>query len=153
MMGELLGFHHPLLSPSFSTHIPSFLWVFESNYSSCTIRSSEIICKQQSSAVQCRRSSKRKLSLPPKLVEELVWVPLISFCKVFIPSYTRLMPYYAETGRFSAPNCLTLLRITLSLAHLGGFKITFAKTKERMNLLLWWEETKLEISSKLLLFM
>jgi hypothetical protein len=29
-----------------------------------------------------------KLSLPPKLVEKLVWVPLISFCNIFIPSYT-----------------------------------------------------------------
>jgi hypothetical protein len=29
-----------------------------------------------------------KLSLPPKLVEKLVWVPVISFCKIFIPSYT-----------------------------------------------------------------
>jgi hypothetical protein len=26
------------------------------------------------------------LSLPPKLVEKLVWVP-VSFCKIFIPSY------------------------------------------------------------------
>jgi hypothetical protein len=36
-----------------------------------------------------------KLNLPPKLVEKLVWVPVISFCKIFIPS---LMPYYAKTG-------------------------------------------------------
>jgi hypothetical protein len=28
-----------------------------------------------------------KLSLPPKLVEQLVWVPVISFCEIFIPSY------------------------------------------------------------------
>jgi hypothetical protein len=25
-------------------------------------------------------------SIPPKLVERLVWVPVISFCKIFIPS-------------------------------------------------------------------
>ncbi len=25
-----------------------------------------------------------KLSLPPKLVEKLVWVPVILFCKIFI---------------------------------------------------------------------
>jgi len=30
-----------------------------------------------------------KLNLPPKLVEKkLVWVSVISFCKIFIPSYT-----------------------------------------------------------------
>jgi len=28
-----------------------------------------------------------KLNLPPKLVEKLVCVPIISFCKIFIPSY------------------------------------------------------------------
>jgi hypothetical protein len=28
-----------------------------------------------------------KLSLPPKFVENLVWVPIIWFCKIFIPSY------------------------------------------------------------------
>ncbi len=27
-----------------------------------------------------------KLSLPSKLVGKLVWVPVISFCKIFIPS-------------------------------------------------------------------
>ncbi len=34
-----------------------------------------------------KRKDRMKLSLPPKLVEKLVWVPVISFCKVFIPSY------------------------------------------------------------------
>jgi hypothetical protein len=29
-----------------------------------------------------------KLSLPPKLLEKLVWVPITSFCKIFILSYT-----------------------------------------------------------------
>jgi hypothetical protein len=40
-------------------------------------------------AVQALRRKKNgtKLSLPPKLVEKLVWVPVISFCKLFIPSY------------------------------------------------------------------
>jgi len=49
-----------------------------------------------------RRSGKRKegmkLSLPPKLVEKLVWVPVILFCKISFP-VTHQMPYYAETGR------------------------------------------------------
>ncbi len=38
-------------------------------------------------------------SLPPKLVEKLVWVPVISFCKISFPIMC-LMPYYAEAGRF-----------------------------------------------------
>ncbi len=38
-----------------------------------------------------------KLSLPPKLVEKLVWVPVILFSKVSFP-VTHLTPYYAETG-------------------------------------------------------
>jgi hypothetical protein len=37
-----------------------------------------------------------KLSLPPKLVEKLVWVFL--FVNFSLP-VKRLMPYYAETGR------------------------------------------------------
>jgi hypothetical protein len=37
-----------------------------------------------------------KLSLPPKLVEKLVWVPDISFSKISFP-VTHLMPYHAET--------------------------------------------------------
>jgi len=51
---------------------------------------------------QWRRSGKMKegmkLSLPPKLVGKLVWVPDISFCKISFP-VTHLMPYYAETSR------------------------------------------------------
>jgi hypothetical protein len=38
-----------------------------------------------------------KLSLPPKMVEKLVWVP-VSFYKISFP-VTHLMAYYAETGR------------------------------------------------------
>jgi hypothetical protein len=75
---------------------------------------------------QWKRSRKTKegmkLSLPPKLVEKLVWVPIISFCKISFSvihlmackisfsvthlmackisfSVTHLMAYYAETGR------------------------------------------------------
>jgi hypothetical protein len=51
---------------------------------------------------QWRRSGKRKegtkLSLPPNLVENLVWVPVILFCKISF-TVTHLMPCYAETGR------------------------------------------------------
>jgi len=61
---------------------------------------------------QWRRPGKSKegmkVSLPPKLVEKLVWVPVISFCKISFP-VTHLIPYYAGTGR-SRP---LALRITL----------------------------------------
>ncbi len=40
-----------------------------------------------------------KLNSPPKLVEKLVWVPVISSSKISFP-VKHLMPYYAETGRF-----------------------------------------------------
>jgi hypothetical protein len=73
-------------------------------------------------AVKAKRKEGMKLNLPPKLVEKLVWVPVISFCKISFP-VTHLMPYYAKTGRsrhallcqnwpFLPPNRLTL-RITL----------------------------------------
>ncbi len=47
-----------------------------------------------------RRKDRMKLNLPPKLVEKLVWVPVILFCKIFILScYAFWMLNYAETGR------------------------------------------------------
>jgi hypothetical protein len=52
---------------------------------------------------QRRRSGKKKEGMKlswwkKKLVEKLVWVPVISFCKISFPG-THLMPYYVETGR------------------------------------------------------
>jgi hypothetical protein len=44
------------------------------------------------------RGDETQLSLLPKLVEKLVWVSVISFCKISFP-VTHLMPYYVETGR------------------------------------------------------
>jgi len=44
------------------------------------------------------RQDETQFSLLPKLVEKPVWVPIIWFCKIFIPRYTHLMPSYAETG-------------------------------------------------------
>jgi hypothetical protein len=38
-----------------------------------------------------------KLSIPPKLVEKLVWVPVISFCKISSFPVKHFMAYYAET--------------------------------------------------------
>jgi hypothetical protein len=55
-----------------------------------------------------------KLSLPPKLVEKLVWVPVISFCKIFIPSYA-FDALLCRNWLFSPPNRLTL-QITLMYA-------------------------------------
>ncbi len=54
-----------------------------------------------------------KLSLPPKLVEKLDWVPVILFCKIF----RRLMPYYAETSHSGPHNRLTS-RITLNVSQI-----------------------------------
>jgi len=34
-----------------------------------------------------KKKDNRKLSLPPKLVKKLVWFPVISLCKIFIPNY------------------------------------------------------------------
>jgi hypothetical protein len=39
-----------------------------------------------------------KLNLPPKLVENLVCIPVILFCKISI-SVTHLSPHYVKTGR------------------------------------------------------
>jgi hypothetical protein len=39
-------------------------------------------------ALKKTRKDRMKLSLPPKLVEKLVWVPVISLSTLFIPSYT-----------------------------------------------------------------
>jgi hypothetical protein len=49
-----------------------------------------------------------KLGLPSKLVEKLLWVQVISFCKISF-RVTHLMPYYAETGRNRLTICLTSL--------------------------------------------
>jgi hypothetical protein len=48
-----------------------------------------------------------KLSLPPKLVEKPVWVIVISFCKIFIPSYA-LDAVLCLNWPFLVPNRLTL---------------------------------------------
>jgi hypothetical protein len=45
------------------------------------------ICGSSSAGAQEKENTGWKLSLPPKLVEKLVWVPVISYCKIFIPSY------------------------------------------------------------------
>jgi hypothetical protein len=48
-----------------------------------------------------------KLSLPPKLVKKLVWVPVISFSKIFIPSYA-FDALLCRNWLFSPPKLVTL---------------------------------------------
>jgi hypothetical protein len=52
-----------------------------------------------------------KLSLPPKLAEKLVWVPVISFCKISFPVYA-FDALLCRNWPSSLPNSLTL-QITL----------------------------------------
>jgi hypothetical protein len=58
-----------------------------------------------------KRKHRMKLSLSPNWVEKLVWVRVISFCKIFIPSYL-FDALLCRNWPFSPPNRLTL-RITL----------------------------------------
>ncbi len=53
--------------------------------------------KQQWRRCSGKRKGGMKLNLRPKLVENQVWVPVISFCKISL-SVTHLMAYYVETG-------------------------------------------------------
>jgi hypothetical protein len=50
-----------------------------------------------------------KLSVPPKLVEKLAWVPVISCCKIFISSFA-FDGLSCQNWPFLPPNSL---RITL----------------------------------------
>jgi hypothetical protein len=60
-------------------------------------------------AVKTLREKERQ-DEPPKLVEKLVWVPVISLCKIPIPSYgfghTRALynSLYIETLKRTNPN-------------------------------------------------
>jgi hypothetical protein len=53
--------------------------VFETNYSSCTVRSSENICSSSGGA-QEKRKERMKLSLPPKLMVFSVSSPVVVEC-------------------------------------------------------------------------
>jgi hypothetical protein len=50
-----------------------------------------------------------KLSLSPKLVEKLIFVPVISFCKIFITSY-GFDALLCQNCLFLPPNRVTLRR-------------------------------------------
>jgi hypothetical protein len=55
-----------------------------------------------------KRKDKMKLSLPPKLVEKLVWVPVVLLCKIFfIPRYA-FDALLCLNWPFSRPNRETL---------------------------------------------
>jgi hypothetical protein len=55
-----------------------------------------------------------KLNLPTTLMEKLVWVLVILFCKIFIPKLgAHLMPYYVETGPLNRLTLLIVLLYTL----------------------------------------
>jgi hypothetical protein len=48
-----------------------------------------------------------KLNLAPKLMEKLVWVPVILFCKIFVPSYA-FDALLCQNWLFSPPSRVTL---------------------------------------------
>jgi len=62
-----------------------------------------------------------KLSLPSKLVGKLVWVPVISFCKIFIPTY-KFDALLCRYWPFLPLDSLTL-RITLISDLFLGWRI------------------------------
>ncbi len=64
-----------------------------------------------------KRNHRMKLNLPPKLVEKLVWVPLTSFCEIFIPS-DSFHALICRNWPFSPPHRLTLL-ITIMCQFFG----------------------------------
>ncbi len=70
-------------------------------------------------AVESLRKKERgdETQFTPKLMENLVWVPVISFCKIFIPSY-GLDALLCPNWPFSPPNRVTV-QITL-LWQLNG---------------------------------
>ncbi len=77
-------------------------------------------------------SSKVALSLLPKLVEKLVWVPVISFCKISF-LVMHLMPYYAKTGCSRPPNHLTLQTTLLLPLQLHEWQAGDSKTMQDLH--------------------
>jgi hypothetical protein len=71
------------------------------------------ICSSSGGAHEKWRTGWNSLSLSPKLVEKLVWVIVISLCKIFVPSYT----ISGKTGLFLPPNRRTLCWLYLILPN------------------------------------
>jgi hypothetical protein len=61
-----------------------------------------------------------KLSLQPKLVEKLVWVPDILICKIFIPC-SALDTLLCQNWLFSPPNHETLQRTLMAFQVSDNF--------------------------------
>jgi hypothetical protein len=63
-----------------------------------------------------KRKDGMKLSLPPKFMGKLAWVPVISFCKTFLPSYTfdallcRNWPFSPPIGSGKCPRSWMLAK-------------------------------------------
>jgi hypothetical protein len=100
----------PPISSAFNPY-PLFQWYSQSKEILLNMGLRVIIVVVQVGAVKIygagKRNCRMKLSLPPKLVEKLVWVPVISFCRIFIPSYT-FDALLCQNWSFSPPNRLTL---------------------------------------------
>ncbi len=93
-----------------------FQWYLQSNENSLNLGmkclnsafnaqgSRQIIVLQQVGVLKIICSSSGNFSLSPNLSEKLVWVPVISLCKIFIP-VRHLMPYYyCRNWSFLAPD-------------------------------------------------
>jgi hypothetical protein len=61
------------------------------------------MCGSSGALRKKERQDEMKLSLPPKLVEKLDWVPVISFCKIFIPSNGFVCPMMPKLAVLAAP--------------------------------------------------
>jgi hypothetical protein len=83
--------------------------------------STQNICSSSGGA-QGKKKEEMKLSLLAKLVEKLVWVLLISFCKISFP-IKHLMAYYAETGSSCPPPQTNRLTLRITSLKLFNFNI------------------------------
>jgi hypothetical protein len=127
---------HPLfhpLSPVLSPLVPSFSKICEVmkcwNSAFNAQGSKVIIVVVQVGAVKIyvaavqglrKKETQDETQFTTKLVEKLLWVPIISFCKIFIPSYV-FDALLCRNWPFSPPNHLTiwitLLYIELNFRH------------------------------------
>jgi hypothetical protein len=96
----------------------------ESNHSRVVqVGASESICSSIGGTGEKRKEG-MKLRLPPKLVEKLVWVVVLTSCKISFP-------YYAETG--CSPSMPTSMSILKHLVALCSFFCSY-------NILSWGEK-------------
>ncbi len=76
-----------------------------------------------------------KLSLPPKLVEKLVWVPIIWLCKIFIPSYAfdALLPDFTDNSFVCNKSVALLVQFFSSLKQNNSHQICASKNQPFMQ--------------------